>query len=108
MPLLQLEDYQLSYAQRHHIPAHWILKEERLELAAFLEHMIYTHTLTVRDARRRFVEQYPDSNRLAVGKTIYEWINGVYTYHNDDKYAVGSVLNLIQPFDDSIYGEISL
>lgn len=95
------EPYQLAYAERHHIPAHWILENEKLELAAFLEHMIKTHTLTVSDARRRFVNNYPESNRLPVPKYIYDRVEN--TYKIDHNYERGSVLSLIQAFDDSIW-----
>jgi hypothetical protein len=94
------EPYQLAYAERHHIPAHLIHEYEKLELAAFLEHMIKTHTLSVSDARRRFVNNYPDSNRLPVGRTIIDENN---EYVNDEQYIMTSVLWLIQPFEDSIW-----
>ena len=93
--------YQLDYAKRHHIPADWILENERLELAAFLEQMIKTQTLSVTEARRRYCREYPDANRLDV--PLYRYDLAANTYQIDHNYALGSVLNMIQPVGDSIF-----
>lgn len=93
--------YQLQYAKKHGIPADTILDDERLEMAAFLENLVRTQTMTVSDARRRFVNEYPEANRLPVPKYVYDKTNN--TYWIDSKYADGSVLNLIQPYDDSLW-----
>lgn len=92
--------YQLDYAKRHNIPAHWITENERLELAAFLEQLVSTQTLSLTEARRRYVNNYPDSNRLPVPKYIYDRKEN--TYFIDHNYALGSVLNMIQPMNDCI------
>src|SRR4030095_527756 len=91
--------YQLAYAKRHHIPAHWLLLEERVEFAAFLEWMVFIHTISLLAARYKYLEYYPEANRLPVSKKIIHTDN---TYEYDENYAFGSVLNLIQPFEDSI------
>lgn len=94
------QQYQLTYAEHHRIPAHWILEQPELELAAFLEHMILTHVMSVTDARRRFVKEFPKSNRLPVSRKIIYPDN---TFIYDEKYAFGSVLNLITGWEDSIF-----
>jgi hypothetical protein len=96
----EFEHYQIAYAERRHIPAHWILEFERLELAAYLEHMVRTHVYSVTEARRKFVKNYPETNRPMVGRTIIDHNN---EYVNDNEYEKTSVLWLIQPFDDSIW-----
>jgi hypothetical protein len=95
----QFQTYEKIYAQRHKLPTDWVRQNPRLQLAAILEWQIATHTITVPHARRLFVKEYPDSNRLPVGKTVCE--PGDYKYY-DEKYALGSVLNLIMPYEDSI------
>lgn len=103
-----IQKYQRAYAERHHIPVDWVLKEEKLELAAFLEEMLRLQILTVRDARNRFCNEYPEARRIDVPLYKYQWIDGTYTYKIDQNYRLGSVINLIQPFDDSIYGRITI
>ena len=100
------EQWQLDYATRHHIPADWILSNERLGLAAFLEWQVKLHILTITDARRRYVNEYPEANRGDVPMYKYLWIDGVYSYKIDHDYAKGSVLNMIQPFEDSLWGDV--
>ena len=92
-------NYEKVYAQRHNIPEHWIRVNPRLQLAAFLEWQIATEVLSVSDARRRYVKEYPESNRLAVPKTT---IHEDGFHYQDHRYALGSVLNLIRPYVDSI------
>ncbi len=94
------EPYQLAYAKRRGIPAHLILEYEKLSFAAFLEHQVKVHTITVSDARRRFCSEYPEANRPLVGRTIIDENN---EYVNDNEYEKTSVLWLIQAFDDSIW-----
>jgi hypothetical protein len=96
---IPFQAYEKIYAQRHKLPTDWVRQNPRLQLAAILEWQVATHTITVPHARRLFVKEYPDSNRLPVPKTVYE--EGGYFYH-DEKYALGSVLNLIMPYEDSI------
>ena len=93
--------YQLDYAKHHGIPAHWILENERLELAAYLEQMIRTQTLSVTEARRKYCREYPDANRPDVPMYRYDLVNN--TYQIDYNYALGSVLNMIQPVGDYIF-----
>lgn len=95
-----IESYERIYAQRHNIPVEWIRKSERLALAAFLEYQVGVHVLSVPNARRIYVAQYPDSNRLPVPKTIKDMLWNTTT--QDDRYALGSVINMIKPYDDSI------
>lgn len=96
----EFEPYQIAYAKKHHIPADSVKEIPQLELAAFLEHMIFTNVLSVTDARRRFVNEYPESNRQAVSRKIIYPDN---TFIYDEKYAFGSVLNLITGWEDSIF-----
>lgn len=97
---MEFTQYQLDYAKRHGIPADWIHQSERLELAAFLEQLVTTHTISLTEARRRYVNNYPDSNRLPVPKYVYDMVNN--TYFIDHDYALGSVLNMVQPTPDCI------
>lgn len=95
----RLLPYEKVYATRHRFPEEAVRSHPKLQLAAQLEWQIANHIISVRHARRIFVEQYPESNRLAVGKTIIE----DYGYrHQDERYALGSVLSLIEPYEDSI------
>lgn len=94
------KDYEKAYATRHKIPTHWIRQNERLMLACFLEWQVATHVLSLPDARRMYCNEYPDANRLAVGKTVINPSRG--TVVQDHNYALGSVLQMIQPYDDSI------
>lgn len=96
---VKLLPYEKVYATRHNFPEDWIRSQPKLQLAAQLEWQIANHIISVRHARRLFVESYPESNRLAVGKTVVE----SYGYsHQDQRYALGSVLSLIEPYEDSI------
>ena len=95
-----LSTYDYEYAKHHDIPVEWIPKSERLQLASYLEYLVSDQTLTLPDARRRYVQEYPESNRLDVPKTIYFWKDGVYTYKHDWTYAKGSVLSMIAPYED--------
>lgn len=96
---IRLLPYERVYATRHNFPEEWIRSEPKLQLAAQLEWQMANHIISVRHARRLFVEQYPESNRLPVGRTIVE----SYGYaHQDERYALGSVLSLIEPYEDSI------
>lgn len=93
--------YEEIYAERHGYTYEQVKHHPKLQLAAFLEWQVANHQLTVYEARKRFVaeDKYPESNRIAVGKTVIT----EYGYKYQDKdYAKGSVLELIQAYEDSI------
>lgn len=98
-PEITIDNYQKIYAERHSIPVHWIKDNERLQLAAFLEYQVALHIFSVSDARRRYCREYPEANRTNVPITR---MNGKGELYLDEKYALGSVLNMILPYDDSI------
>lgn len=98
-PKPTLDNYQKIYAQRHNIPVHWIKDNERLQLAAFLEYQVALHIFSLPDARRRYVKEFPDSNRLPVPISR---MNGKGELYLDYNYCKGSVLEMIQAYDDSI------
>jgi hypothetical protein len=97
----QYEPYQIAYATRHNLPVELIGEYEKLELAAYLEHMIRSYVMTVTHARKKFVENYPESNCLPVPKYVYDRVNNTYEIVRSEEMK--SVLWLIQPFDDSIW-----
>lgn len=92
-------EYERIYSERHGVPEEWVRLNPRLQLAAFLEWQCGMGIITVPHARRLYCKEYPEANRLAVPKTVYE---GEGYYYQDKKYALGSVLSLIKPYDDSI------
>lgn len=96
----KLENYEKIYLARHpDIKEEWIRKVPQIQLAASLEWQVANQTITLYKARKQFIALYPECNRLAVGKTVIE----AYGYvHQDHNYALGSVLSLIEPYDDSI------
>lgn len=91
--------YESIYAEKHNFPEHWVRLNPKLQLAAFLEWQVATKILSVAEARRKFVIEYPESNRLSVPKTT---VCEDGFHYRDDRYAIGSVLNLIQGYQDSI------
>lgn len=96
-PIVQ---YEMLYALRRSIPVEWVRQNERLALASFLEWEIVTGTLTVYEARKKYVSNYPESNRLAVSRTLVElYVGGKYT-KEDKNYAHGSVLEMVKPYDN--------
>lgn len=79
--------YHKIYAKRHNLSAIEVAKSEWADLAAFLEFQTGVEgglRLTVLEARKRFVEQYPDSN--------------CSPWNNPKK----SVINIIKPYENSI------
>jgi hypothetical protein len=98
-PKTTVDNYQKIYAERHKIPLHLIMESERLQLASFLEYQVALHVLSVPDARRRYVREYPESNRTNVPITR---MNGKGETYTDYNYCKGSVLEMIQAYDDSI------
>lgn len=98
-PKTTVDNYQKIYAERHKIPLHLIMESERLQLASFLEYQVAMHILSLPDARRRYCKEYPEANRINVPITR---MNGKGELYQDEKYALGSVLSMILPYDDSI------
>lgn len=92
------QQYEIVYAVRRSIPKEWVRENERLALAAFLEWEMVVDNLTCYQARKKYVETYPESNRLAVSR--YQVTSFGYVTHDKD-YAKGSVLEMIKPYDDS-------
>jgi hypothetical protein len=93
-----LQQYEVLYAKRRSIPSEWVRENERLQLAAFLEWEMIVGNLTCYQARKKYVAQYPESNRLAVSLTKRTW----FGYVTEDKeYAKGSVLEMIKPYDQT-------
>lgn len=91
-----IQQYEKVYALRRSIPVEWVRDNERLALAAFLEWEMVVDNLSCYQARKKYVAQYPESNRQAVGRTIATW----FGYKTEDKdYAKGSVLEMIKPYD---------
>lgn len=93
------QTYERIYAERHNFPEHWVRINPKLQLAAFLEWQVATKVLSIKQARLRYVSEHPESNRQAVPKTT---ICEDGFHYRDDRYALGSVLNLIQPYHDSV------
>jgi|SRR5882672_1913656 len=88
--------YEQLYATRRNIPIEWVHNNERLQFAAYLEWQVETGMLDLYQARKKYVAEYPESNRLAVSKTVIEH----YGYKYEDKrYAAGSVLSMIQNYE---------
>lgn len=91
-----IQQYEKLYALRRSIPVEWIRANERLALAAYLEWLMVSGDLTCYQARKKFVSEYPESNRLNVPKTIIEHYGYKYI---DENYARGSVLEMIKPYE---------
>lgn len=92
-------NYLQIYAKRHKISLDKVKESEVLTYAAFLEWQLARHILSVRDARRLFVREYPKSNRLNVSRFV---IDEFGIKREDKLYKYGSVLELIKPYEDSI------
>lgn len=97
----QYQPYQIAWADRRKLSIELVGQFEKLELAAYLEHMVRTDVFSITHARRKFVEHYPDSNCLAVPKYVYDLGNNTYEIVRNEEMR--SVLWLIQPFTESIW-----
>lgn len=97
----EYQPYQIAWADRRNLSVELVGQFEKLELAAYLEHMVRTDVLSVTHARRKFVDNYPESNCLDVPKYVYDQVNNTYEIVRSEEMK--SVLWLIQPFDDSIW-----
>ncbi len=93
-----LQQYEVLYAKRRSIDPEWIRQNERLQLAAFLEWEMIVGNLSCYQARKKYVSEYPESNRLAVPLTKKTWYGYVT---QDTSYAKGSVLEMIKPYSDT-------
>ncbi len=93
-----LQQYEVLYAKRRSIDPNWVRENERLQLASWLEWLMITGDLTCYQARKKYVGEYPESNRLAVPLTKKTYFGYVT---QDKEYAKGSVLEMIKPYNDT-------
>jgi hypothetical protein len=91
LPLHQL------YADRHRVQLIKVLNIPMLELAATLEFEVSQRRMYLAEARRLFIQQYPQTNCVTSIKTTIDRAG------RKEKVRVPSVLNLIRPFKDTRY-----